>query len=145
MAYPYEHKNRVQAKQVLNNALSGTISGTSVFPISLPPSGYAIGMTVEIAAMDQDVLLTAAPYVDHYQTYTNGAFKFLQTGGTTAAVTVTFAATATGKVGWCGVLVPAGDQYGAAAPVVTVHGTQVTLGSTATTGTFKIAYTAVEI
>ena len=111
----------------------------------LPGGAYSAAISVHGVALDRPVVLTIKPYADEAQTLVDGAYKFLEIGGTTATTNITIEAnTATAK-GYVRILVPAGDQYGAAAPIVSIFGSQYTLSTTATTGILTIATLAVEM
>lgn len=146
MVYPFPERNRIKQNEVKGQTASGACSaGTITFPSNLPQGTYAVGWAVKTSGNDQAVVFTVTPWVDRAQTLASvNSYKFLVTGGTTATTNITMAITSTVR-GNTGVLIPAGDQYGAAAPVIVVHGAEVTVGTTATTGTWELSYTAVEI
>lgn len=146
MAYSFPHKTRMKREEVIGQMASGSCAaGTITFNVNLPAGSWAIGFSLMGVANDKPFVATVAPWVDHEQTVLSStSYKFLKTGGTTATTILSVASTST-KLGHTGVLIPAGDQYGAAAPVIVVHGAQITIASTATTGTWELAYTAVEI
>ena len=146
MAYPYPHRTRMKRNEVIGVHINGSCSaGTVTFDVNLPAGAWAIGLSFQGNANDQAVVASVSPWVDHEQTVISSTgYKVLKTGDTTATTNLTLAITST-KVGHTGMLIPAGDQYGAAAPVIVVHGAQVTISTTATTGTWELSYSAVEI
>ena len=146
MVYPYSPRTRMKRMEVVGQRVAGDCaSGTATFNYNLPPGAFATGFTFEAAGTDQEVIATVTPWVDHDQTLlADSNFKFILVGATSATTNVTLAATGT-RVGVAGMVVPTGDQYGAAAPVVCVHGYQIVVDTTSTSGTWKIAFSAVEI
>jgi hypothetical protein len=119
-------------------------SGTNI-TFNLPPGGYNILISVWATALDQPVIAKLYPFIDHEQTLTNGANKFLSTGETTAVTLITVEAnTATAK-GYQYAVIQSGDQYGLAAPVLSHHGAQLVISTTATTGLINFASVSVEI
>lgn len=146
MVYPYERKTRISHHQALSAQFTGsTAAGTLVVPVAWSPAAYAIGMSMVVSANDTTVTVNLVPYADDAQTKVAGEYQFLLTGAATAASTLTFAATATGTAAWHGVIVPTGDQYGAAAPIMSLHGSRLTMGTTGSTGSFTLTYLAVEL
>ena len=138
------HRTNMNRRSNLSEeiTLAFTAAGTVQSTLNLPASGWAIGLGVVVSTSDGTVTITAKPWADHDQTVTDGAYKFLKTGATTATTNITIAATST-SLGYTGVVIPAGDQYGAAAPVIAVHGSQLTI-TAAGTATVVIGYTATE-
>jgi len=88
--------------------------------------------------------MTVAPYVDSAQSLVGPDNNFLVIGGTTVAATITVPAATATAVGSQYLIVQAGDQYGAAAPVMVVNGAQMTLAITSVTGTLHWDFVAVE-
>ncbi len=146
MSYPYPKRIRPVLREVHGQDIGPvTCTATTVAAtVNLPAGAYVIGFTVMASGTSDPIVVKAAPWVDEAQTTLNGYYKFLETGATTATTNITLAATGTTR-GWSGVLVATGDQYGAAAPIVTVHGSQLTVACTGTTGTWQIASSAVEL
>lgn len=146
MSYPFPERTRMKRMEVIGQQVDGLCaSGTVTFDVNLPPGAFATGFTAFTEANDAAVVFKVTPYVDHDQTLlANSSFKFLLVGATTATTNVTIAITST-KIGVAGMVVPAGDQYGAAAPVLCVHGYQVEVGNTGSTGTWDLAFVATEI
>ena len=134
----------VHGDQITIDVHNITPTGTTV-PTQLPAGVYAAQISVWATALDQPAVIKIQPYADDAQTLVDGSYKFLAIGAATATTNITIEAnTATAK-GYVRVLIPSGDQYGAAAPVMTVFGSQYTVTTTATTGIIKIALTAVEL
>lgn len=146
MTYPYADRNRVRRNEVIVNNVSGACSaGTVTFNVDTPRGAWAYGFAFEVVANDAPVVVTLTPWVDREQTLlADSSYKFLKTGNTTATTNLTMAITST-KIGAAGVIIPAGDQYGAAAPILPVYGAQVTISTTASTGTWEATYSGVEI
>jgi hypothetical protein len=119
-----------------------TAAGTVQSTLDLPASGWAIGLGMIVSSSDGTVTITAAPWADHDQSVIGTSYKFLATGASTATTNISVAATST-SLGYTGMVVPAGDQYGAAAPIIAVHGSQLTI-TAAGTATVVIGYTATE-
>lgn len=141
----YPHRTRMIRRECIGNEISyDCASGTVSQALTLPASAFAIGLAVHNVANAGTVTITAAPYADHDQTVTDGSYKFLKTGAATATTNISIAATST-EAGWTGMVVPAGDQYGAAAPIITVHGSQLSITTASVTGALTIAYSAVEL
>ena len=147
MSYPFPHRTRMKREEVIGALASGNCSaGTSTFGVNLPAGAYAIGLTLMGVANDQPIVATVTPWVDHDQTVLSSTNYYIQkTGGIVSTTNLTVAITST-KLGHTGVLLSTGDPYGAASPIVVfVHGAQVTISTTATTGSWELAYTAAEI
>jgi len=138
------HRTNLNRRSNLTEEItvSFTAAGTVTSTLDLPASAWAIGLGVLVSTSDGTVTIKAAPWADHDQTVADGNFKFLKTGATTATTNITLAATST-SLGYTGMVVPAGDQYGAAAPIISVHGSQLTIMA-AGTATVVIGYTAAE-
>ena len=147
--YPYPPRTRHRFYEVISGSGSGScsaISGSTNLTISLPRSAYAIGITAHCVSNDQPVVFKVAKWVDEEQTIVaDSSYKFLKTGGSTATTNVTVPTATATQVGQSLILIPAGDQYGAAAPALPIYGVQVTITTTATTGTWNFSYSAVEI
>jgi hypothetical protein len=145
MSYPYPHRTRAQRREVRSASFevaAGT--GTTTHVLNLPAGAFAMGITVETVANGGTVVANVTPFVDDAQTITAGKFKFLSTGATTASTNITLAATST-KRGYHGVIIPAGDQYGAAAPILAIHGMKIEVTAASSVGTAEVHYTAVEL
>lgn len=138
------HRTNMNRRTNLSDEItvSFTAAGTVQSTLDLPASGWAIGLAVLVSTSDGTVTIKAMPWADHEQTVSDGNFKFLKTGASTATTNITLAATST-SIGYTGVVVPAGDQYGAAAPIITVHGSKLEV-TAAGTATVVIGYTAAE-
>jgi hypothetical protein len=146
MAYPYNERTRPIRRENHGQAIEGSlINGTISVTYNLPPGMYATGYAVQTSGNTAPVVFKVTPWVDHAQTLlADSNFKFLKVGATTATTNVSLAATTTHR-GQVGMVIPAGDQYGAAAPVMCVHGFQIDTTSTAAVGTYKIHFVASEI
>ena len=121
-----------------------TPTGVAV-PTQLPSGAYSMQLNIWATDLDKPVVIKVQPYVDDLQTLVDGSFKFLEIGATTATTNITVEANTSTAKGYVRIVIPAGDQYGAAAPALTLFGAQYTVVTTATTGILKIAVLAVEI
>ncbi len=121
-----------------------TPSGGSV-DFNLPPGGYNILVGIHATALDKPAVIKIFPYADKEQTLVAGENAFLESGSTTAVTLITVEAnTATAK-GYVYSVLQSGDQYGLAAPNLTLYGAKMTIVTTATTGLINFASVAVEI
>jgi hypothetical protein len=121
------------------------INGTIAVTYNLPPGMYSTGYTFATVANAGTVIVEVVPWVDHEQTQlADTSFKFLKVGATTATTNVSVNTTST-KTGQAGMVIPAGDQYGAAAPVPCVHGYQISIESTSSVGSWEINFIASEL
>ena len=147
MTYPYPHRTRPIHREVHSHSFTGSCSaGTATDTVNLLAGALVVGVSLEVSNTDKTVVLTAQPWSDHAQSVlADTSFKLLKVGASTATTNLTMAATATGDLGSVAVLIPAGDQYGAAAPIVIQHGMQFTVATTATTGTWRLTYEEVEM
>ena len=147
MAYPYPAKTRHKFQEIIVIEASGSCSaGTVTFNSALPNSAFAVGAAAYAVGNDQPVVITSYQYADRDQTITgDSSYKFLKTGESTATTNLTIPTATATQVGITGALIPAGDQYGLAAPVLPVYGAKITVDTTATTGTWYLAYSAVEL
>ena len=148
MAYPFPNRIRTNHREIHKS--SGSVECSDLTPtggtvdFNLPPGSYTIGISVWGDANSATCTLTVAPYVDSAQSLIAGNNKFLAVGAATAAATITVPAATSTAVGGQYMLIQAGDQYGAAAPVVVVNGAQMTINCTVTTGTIHWDYVAME-
>lgn len=121
-----------------------TPTGGSV-DFNLPPGGYNILASAYGTALDKPVVLKIYPYVDKAQTITDGANEFLMIGSTTAVTIITIEANTTTQKGYQFAVLQSGDQYGLAAPNMSLYGAKMTVVTTATTGLINFGSVAVEI
>ena len=147
MAYPYLDKTRHNFREIHKN--SGSVACSAVTPtgtvdFNLPPGAYSIAISVWGDSNGATATMTVAPYVDSAQSLVGPDNNFLVIGGTTVAATITVPAATATAVGSQYLIVQAGDQYGAAAPVMVVNGAQMTLAITSVTGTLHWDFVAVE-
>lgn len=119
-------------------------SGTNI-NFNLPPGGYNILASIWATALDQPATVKIYPFVDHAQTLTSGENAFLFSGSTTAVTLITVEANTTTAKGYQFAVLQSGDQYGLAAPNLSLHGAKMTISTTATTGIINIASLSVEI
>ena len=148
MAYPYPYKSRHNFREI--HTADGSVTISDITPtggsvdFNLPPGAYSIQVSVWGASNDKPATLTIAPYVDPAQTLLAGNNKFLAIGSTTAAVTITVPTATATAVGAQYLIIQAGDQYGAAAPVMSLAGSKMTIATTATSGVLHYSYIAME-
>jgi len=141
MSYPYAYRTRRKVEEVVyDHATGDCASGTATVSLQLPPGAWGISLMVQASGTDQAVAVTVAPFVDQAQTIVDSNYDFMPTGSTTSVTVVSVAGTSTSAGGGAYVL-PASDQY----PTLVVHGLQMTIATTATSGTWDVAYTAVEL
>jgi len=107
MAYPYSHNGRANHSEVLvfkgQEAMNTTSAQTHTFDINIPYGAYAIGFNVWTTGADQSTKVWMSAYVDHDQTVETGKINLVRYDNTTAASSVTIAAT-TGVDGEAGVV-----------------------------------------
>ena len=150
MANKYPLRTRMKTEEIHTRQLqidvhSVTATGGAAVPVQLPQGAYVAEIHAWATALDQPVTIKVEPYVDPGQTLTSGSYKFLEIGSGTATTNITMEAnTATAK-GYVRVMVPSGDQYGAAAPLLSLFGSRYVLTTSATTGIINLAVVSVEI
>ncbi len=154
MPYPYKRRTRMKTEEIIfrdSEINLANITSPYVVPNAhdLPPGMFVIGAAVHGVGNDQDVVLELKPYIDQEQTIVGASFwRWVSVGipsvatGNKSFLTVTAATTT--PTGYMEYIVPGSDEYGAAAPVVQVFGSQLTITTTATTGLLRVTFTAVE-
>lgn len=119
-------------------------SGTNV-TFNLPPGGYNILASVWATALDAVATVKIYPYVDDQQTLLDGPNDLLRVGSTTSTSVLTIEANTSTAKGYQFAVIQSGDQYGLAAPNLSLFGAKMVIATTATTGLINFASVAVEI